>query len=290
MISFADNSWLAKHVDDPELRIIDPRSRLKYLQGHISRAVNVPLSEIFDKATLSLYSRDRLAEVIGGAGVDHDSIVTLYDSYDGQSAAMLAWLLEYLGQHRVSILSNYIEGWAKNGGKILYRPVENKPGKFNWKIGAPSRANINEVQNKEDTRLLDLRGADEFNGKSSIEPRPGHIPGATNLPWTQLIGNDGNFLKSQPELKEVFAKVGLSETDRIITYCSNGPRAALGYIALQQSGFKDVRVYDGSFHEWARKPDLPVEQRDAGVRSSSETVRPSTSPCLVENLPGLSRP
>ena len=287
MINLMDNSWLEKHVDDPQTRIIDPRSRVKYLQGHIPKAVNFALSEIFDKETLELYPPERLAEVVGKMGVDVDSTVALYDSYDGQSAAMLAWLLEYLGHPRVSILSNYLEGWAKNGGKILYRSVENEPKSFNWKTGSPSRANINEVREKGGAKLLDLRGKDEFQGRVSTEPRPGHIPGAINLPWTELISNDGNFLKSQSELTGVFAKTGLVETDRIIAYCSNGPRAALGYIALQQSGFMNVRVYDGSFHQWARRQDLPVEQGGVSLDSASKTAG-AASPCVIESLPGLS--
>lgn len=288
MINLTENSWLAQHIDDPQTRIIDPRPRIKYLQGHIPKALNLPLSEFFDKQNLSLYSHNKSADIIGGAGVDLDSTVVLYDSYDGQSAAMLAWLLEYLGDSQVSILSNYIEGWAKTGGKILYRAVENEPKKFSWKTGPSSRASINEVREKGNAKLLDLRGEDEFYGKISTEPRPGHIPGAANLPWTKLIGEDGNFLKSQSELERVFAKAELNHADQIITYCSNGPRAALGYIALQKSGFKDVRVYDGSFHEWTRRQDLPVEQRDStGVKS--KPVELSASPCVVE-LPGLTGP
>ena len=287
MISLADNSWLAKHVDDPQTRVIDPRPRVKYLQGHIPKAVNFALSEIFDKETLELYSLERLVEVVGKMGVDMDSTVVLYDSYDGQSAAMLAWLLEYLGHPRVSILSNYLEGWAKNGGKILYRQVDNEPRSFNLKTGFPSRANINQVRANEGEKLLDLRGGDEFQGKVSTEPRPGHIPGAINLPWTELISNDGSFLKSRPELKSVFARTGLNETDRIITYCSNGPRAALGYIALQQSGFENIRVYDGSFHQWARRPDFPIQQGNVSIDSSSKTAGVA-SPCTIEGLPELS--
>lgn len=289
MIDLADNSWLHMNLERPETRIIDPRPRVKYLQGHILGAMNLSLSEIFDRDTLALHPEEKLAGIFGLAGIDSDSKVVLYDSYDGQSAAMLAWVLEYLGHPTISILSNYVEGWAKHGGRLLYRPVQNEPKTFRSSPSGLSRANIQQVLQRGETTLLDLRAPDEFQGKISSEPRSGRIPGATNLPWTRLLGKDDTFLRSQSELEELFARAGLKQTNQIMTYCTNGPRAALGYIALQQAGFKDVRVYDGSFHQWARRQDLPVEKGES-VGFNSKPVQVSPSPCVIENLPGLAGP
>ncbi len=290
MINLVNNPWLAEHVEDPQTRIIDPRPRVKYLQGHVPRAVNLPLSEVYDRETLGIHSEESLAEIFGKVGVDLDSTVALYDSYDGQSAALLAWLLEYLGHPRVMILSNYLEGWVKDGGQILYRLVPAEPKSFGRKLGRPARALMNEVLQRGDSKLLDLRSRDEFQGKTSTEPRSGHIPGAINVPWTELIGEDEQFLKPQGDLKGIFAEVGLNPPDQIITYCTNGPRAAVGYVALQQLNFENVRVYDGSFHEWVRKPGLPLEQGSVNARPTARLAQPATSPCVVENLPGLARP
>ena len=288
MVHLFENSWLEKHLDDPNTRIVDPRPRVKYLQGHIPKAVNLPLAEVFNKDTLTLHSESKLREIFGTVGVDIDSNVALYDSYDGQSAALLAWLLEYLGHSEISVLSDYIESWAKRGGKVLYRPVTNEPKNFGWRPGRPSRANINQVLERGQAKLLDLRGQEEFLGKISNEPRPGHIPGAINLPWTEVIGKDDRFLRSVSELKKEFSNAGLKDSDKIITYCSNGPRAALGYIAFQLAGFENVRVYDGSFHQWAQRPDLPVD----GGRDNDPRPKPQTSlasPCVVDTMPGLAR-
>ncbi len=290
MIDLVNNTWLAEHVDDSHTRIIDPRPRVKYLQGHVPKAVNLPLSEVYDRETLGLHSEERLAETFGKVGVDLDSTVALYDSYDGQNAAMQAWLLEYLGHPRVVILSNYLEGWVKHGGQILYRPVPAEPKSLSWKLGRRARALTNDVLQKGDSKLLDLRSQDEFQGKTSTELRSGHIPGAINLPWTELIGKDNQFLKSESDLEGIFAEIGLNHLDQIITYCTNGPRAAVGYVALQQLDFENVRVYDGSFHEWARKPDLSLEQGSINARPSAKPTQPAVSPCIVENLPGLARP
>src|SRR3989442_5575247 len=212
MINLVNNSCLAEHVEDPQTRIIDPRPRVKYLQGHVPRAVNLPLSEVYDRGTLRLHSEERLAEIFGKVGVDLDSTVTLYDSYDGQSAAMLAWLLEYLGHPRVKILSNYLEGWVKHGGQILYRPVPTEPKSFGPKLGG-GRALLDAVLQRGDSKLLDLRSQDEFQGKISTEPRSGHIPGAVNLPWTELIEKELQFLKLQQDLRERTTAVGVNLSD-----------------------------------------------------------------------------
>jgi len=287
VINLVDNSWLAKHVEDAQTIIIDPRPRVKYLQGHVPRAVNLPLSEVYDRETLAMHSEERLAAIFGKVGVDLDSAVAFYDAYDGQSAAMLAWLLEYLGHPRVVILSNYFEGWVKHGGQILYRPVSAEPKIFSRKLGGRGRALMKEVLQRGDSKLLDLRSAEEFQGKISTEPRSGHIPGAVSLPWTELIGKDPEFFKPEQELRERMGGVGVNLSDRVITYCSNGPRAAIGYVALQQLGFENVQVYDGSFHEWARKPELPLEQGTIQENPRVRPVAPTASPCVVENLPGM---
>jgi thiosulfate/3-mercaptopyruvate sulfurtransferase len=280
MVNLVNNAWLAEHVSDPQTRIIDPRPRVKYLQGHVPKAVSFPLSEIYDKETLALYPEKKLADGFGQAGVDLNLTVAFYDSYDGQSAAMLAWLLEYLGHPNVMILSDYLEGWVKHGGQILYRPVPTEPRIFSWKPGSRGRARLNEVLQRGDAKLLDLRSKDEFQGKMSTEPRSGHIPGALSLPWTELIGKELQFLKPNQDYKGILAAMGVRPSDRVITYCSNGPRAAIGYVALQQLGFENVQVYDGSFHDWTQEPKLPLELGEI----EGPSVMAAGSPCVVENL------
>jgi thiosulfate/3-mercaptopyruvate sulfurtransferase len=280
MVNLVNNAWLAEHVSDPQTRIIDPRPRVKYLQGHVPKAVSFPLSEIYDKETLALYPEKKLADGFGQAGVDLNLTVAFYDSYDGQSAAMLAWLLEYLGHPNVMILSDYLEGWVKHGGQILYRPVPTEPRTFSWKPGSRGRARVNEVLQRGDAKLLDLRSKDEFQGKMSTEPRSGHIPGALSLPWTELIGKELQFLKPNQDYKGILAAMGVRPSDRVITYCSNGPRAAIGYVALQQLGFENVQVYDGSFHEWTQEPNLPLELGEI----EGPSVMAAGSPCVIENL------
>jgi thiosulfate/3-mercaptopyruvate sulfurtransferase len=251
-------SWLEEHLNDPSVVTVDPRQVVKYLEGHIPRAVNLPLTKLLDSKTLALMPPEHLSGIFSTAGIDENTTAVLYDSYDGQSAAMLAWVLEYLGHPRLAVLSCRLEGWADQGRELLYKPVMPLGKKFEAKPNNAVRAQSEELLQRGNTKLFDLRSKEEFQGKVATEVRTGHIPGAVNLPWTDLIGDGHKYLRARPDLEEVVERIGLSPTDKIVTYCSYGPRAAIGYLALQYLGYK-VRVYDGSFHEWAHHSELPTE-------------------------------
>ncbi len=229
------------------------------MQGHISSAVNLPLSKIFDDQTLELLSDDRLAQILGEAGIDEGLTVVVYDEYDGQRAAMLAWLVEYLGHGDVRVLSVFLEGWIEQGWEVLYRPVKPEQRLFHAKPNRSVRVFASDLVTGQDHKLLDLRSEEEFRGLIKTDDRSGHLPGAVNLPWTNLIGSSSQFLRPREELERLTAVLGVRSLDSVVTYCSTGPRAALGYIALQQLGYAKVRLYDGSFHQWSRRTDLPVE-------------------------------
>jgi thiosulfate/3-mercaptopyruvate sulfurtransferase len=259
LIKIIDPSWLQKHLSDPSVVTVDPRPVVKYLEGHIPRAVNLPLAKLLDPKSLALMPPQHLSEIFGQAGIDQNATAVLYDTYDGQNAAMVAWVLEYLGHPHVTILSCRLEGWVNQGLEVLYKPVIPGGKKFDAKPNNGVRAISEELLQGENGKLLDLRSREEFQGKVATEVRTGHIPGAINIPWTDLIGYGNEFLRSRPELEEVGKRVGPSPTSKVVTYCSYGPRAAIGYVALQHLGYSNVRVYDGSFHQWAQHSQLPIE-------------------------------
>ncbi len=258
LVQLLSSAWLEQHLTDEEVRIVDSRPPVKYLSGHIPGAVNMPLWKILDKSTLSLRREEELSEALREAGIDANSKIVLCDSYDGQNAAFLAWAMEYLGQEKVGILSDYVETWAA-GRELLYRPVKVGPRSFEPRLNPTVRILAASLAGNAGVKVLDLRSREEFQGKIATEARSGHLPRSINLPWTTLLGQDGDFLRSKEELEQVLSAVGASREERVVTYCSYGPRAAVGYVALQQAGYRNVRVYDGSFHDWARRTDLPVE-------------------------------
>jgi len=221
--------------------------------------VNLPVSKTLDKNTLELLREEQLSEIFGEAGIETGKTAVFYDSYDGQNAAMLGWILEYLGHQKVRILASRLEGWMSDGREVLYRPVKPQPARFLANPDRSIRALLKQFVESKGDKLLDLRSAEEFQGKVATEVRTGRLPGATSLPWTTLIGQGNDFLRPKKELKDIFAAAGLFPSDRIVAYCTYGPRAAIGYVALREAEFGNVRVYDGSFHQWARHAQLPLE-------------------------------
>jgi thiosulfate/3-mercaptopyruvate sulfurtransferase len=261
-------SWLDERLNDPNVRVIDPRPVVRYLSGHVPGAVNLPLTKILDTKTLGLKPQNELEQAFGEVGLTEDATVVLYDSYDGQNAAMLSWVLEYLGDRNVRILSSYFESWASGGQReVLYKPVRPQPRHFAAKQNKAVRISLEELRMRKNAKLIDFRSSEEFLGKVAKEARSGHIPGAINLPWTSLLGQGNEYLRPKQELQEVALGIGLLKNDNIVAYCSFGPRAAIGYVALQQLGHRDVVVYDGSFHQWAQHSQMPVEGENLGVRA-----------------------
>jgi thiosulfate/3-mercaptopyruvate sulfurtransferase len=259
LAELVDFSWIDQNKDDPRLVILDSRPPVKYLQGHIPRAVNLPTSRVFDRGTLELLPIERLAGIVGEAGVDWDKTVVVCDDHDGQNEAMLAWTLEFLGHPRVKLLSSFVGRWIKENRPISYRPAKPEPGDIHGKETPNVRATPEEISRGSAAKLVDLRSRDEFEGKSSEGPKSVHLPGALSLPWTSLLGEENQLFRPKPWLEALVSEIGLRQDDEIITYCSFGPRAAIGYVALRELGFKHVKVYDRSFKHWTSRTGLSLE-------------------------------
>lgn len=259
MVVFVESSWLRTRLDDKRLRLLDPRPTVSYLLGHIKGAVSLPVWKLFDRETLELLPVNRLTKVVRAAGIDNGSSIVIYDEDDGQGAAMLAWTLEYLGHPDVRILATFFEQWKEDGNEVYYKPIEPKPRTFRAKPNLKIRAVCEELIDDKSVKLIDVRSQEEYLGKDKSEIRAGHMPGAINLPWTGFLGKKNRVILSRAELLPVISKIGLTRADRVVTYCRTGPRAAIAYYALRELGFNNVRLYDGSFHDWSQRPELRVD-------------------------------
>ena len=258
MAELVDFSWIDQHKDDADLVIADSRPPVKYLQGHIPRAVTLPASRVFDRGTLELLPYERLTGIFGDAGIDGDTTVVVCDDHDGQNEAMLAWTLELIGHPRVKLLSTFMGRWTKENRPVSYRPTKPESRQMHAKPIWDMRASFEEISNGR-MRLVDLRSRDEFEGKSSDGPQSKHLPEAVSLPWTSLLGEDGQLFRPRSQLETLLSELGLGRSDQIVTYCSFGPRAAVGYTAFQQLGFKHLKLYDRSFQHWAKPIGLSLD-------------------------------
>ncbi len=259
MAELVDFSWIDRNGDDPGLVIVDSRPPIKYLQGHIPSTVNLPTSRLFDRGTLELLPIERLAGIIGDAGIDMDRTVLVLDDHDGQNEAMLAWTLEFLGHPRVKLLSSFIGRWIKERRPVSYRAAKPEPRVMQARVNSDVRATKEDISIGPAKKLVDLRSQEEFEGKSSDGLKSRHLPGAVSLPWISLLGEEYELFGTRSQLETLVGGLGLFPDDLIITYCSYGPRAAMGYAALKQLGFKHVKVYDRSFQQWAGRPVISLD-------------------------------
>ena len=201
MATFVTADWVAERLETPEALLIDTRFSMRYLMGHLKSAVNVPPPKLRD-AQGKILSPERLADLYSAAGLGDEITPILYDGYDGRNAAMSAWGLEYLGRNDVHIMDVVCDEWKEQGHEIFYRPVRVEPRPFSVAINPEVRADMADVRDTTDLRLVDARSREEYNGDADVDEKPGHIPGAVNLVWQELVGRDGRLQASQDEIRK----------------------------------------------------------------------------------------
>ncbi len=257
MIRLAGAQSVAERIGKSDFVIVDPRRPMKYLAGHLSGAVNLPVYRAFADDG-SLLDPAALAEWLGLSGVGEGVTPVLYDSPQGQNAAMLAWIMEYLGAPEIFLLDVFFERWKSEGREVTYRPVDPAVRRFVPRLNQRLRATLDEVRANTTDRLVDFRSREEFTGERDLDGHPGHIPHAVNLVWRDLNGPEDQLLAPREQLESQIAEAGIGHGQKVVAYCRSGPRAALGYLALTQAGY-NARLFDGSFAQWARA-GLPVEK------------------------------
>jgi len=248
--------WLEQPSGATQILLLDPRRPMRYLQGHLKGAVNLPIYKAFGPDA-RLLADEALQGWMGAAGLDEQTTPVIYDSFDGQNAGMLVWLLEYFGRTDVHLLNIFFERWVAEGHEVFYRPVPAISKTFTAKVNPQLRATIDEVRQSPGVKLIDFRSREEYSGEQDRDGKPGHIPGAVNIVWRDLVDAQLKTLASPESIQQLAGAVGIEPGDRLIGYCRLGMRAALGYVALRQAGY-DIRLYDRSYAEWACS-GLPVE-------------------------------
>jgi thiosulfate/3-mercaptopyruvate sulfurtransferase len=262
--------WLQKNLKTPNLVIVDLRKVEDYQAGHIPGSVNVFYGSWAIKAgTLlnELPPLDDLSDVIGGAGIGSDSTVVLVGKTEKVpeqfDMTRVAWTLRYMGVEDVGILSGGITQWVKENKPVSTEAVKAKAKPFKAAVNKGLFVDKAYVLGKlGKATILDTRGPAFYEGKEKLEfvPKTGHIKGAINLPVGQLFTPEGLY-KSNADLAALAEKAaGKDLSKEIIVYCDTGKTCTgWAFIMTKMLGYKDVKVYDGSFMEWAADATDPVE-------------------------------
>lgn len=244
--------------------IVDVRPFTDYTLGHIPGAINVDLMHFhwIDTSNLGISQFNKqMQTLLSNLGLTKDKRVIFYESNSGPSAARGVWLLSYFLHRNVSLLDGGFEKWKKERYPIETKSNPYKHSAVGGKTNSKLLATYNEIftalKNKGDQVLLiDSRSISEFDGSIIRASKAGHIPGAINIDWSENIEN-GAF-KVHEKLRKIYSNI--PKRAKIITYCQGGYRAANSYIALKMLGYRNVKVYLGSWGEWGNKIGLPVKK------------------------------
>ena len=240
--------------------IVDGRSFGEYKKGHIPGAVNIDLFQLhwFDTSKRGIKDFNRQTRILlSNIGIQMDREIIFYDGISGVSAARGVWLLLYFSHKMVSMLDGGFEVWNNAGYPIEIKSNPLIHSEFKGKIDYSVMSTADEVKkylkNKK-VMILDARSKEEFNGSDVRAARRGHIPSAVNIDWQRNI--DNSIFKSKEKLSKIYSVIPRSSN--IITYCQGGYRAAHAFLVLKMLGYKNVKMYLGSWGEWGNRLDLPV--------------------------------
>ncbi|HEY8204999.1 MAG TPA: sulfurtransferase [Pyrinomonadaceae bacterium] len=270
--------WLAKHLNDKSLVLLQVGDKKEYESAHIPGAQYIQTADISTPRgqglILELPPVEQLKAAFEKLGVTDESRIIVYFSKDWVTpTARVYFTLDYLGLgDRASILDGGLPAWVAE-----HRPVTAEVKTANSGHFTP-HANRNLVVdatwvsanlNKPGVKILDARDAKFYTGaEAGMMPRAGHIPSAKSIPFSSLVEDANNKFKSPDALRQLFNTAGVKQNDSVATYCHIGQQASLLYFVARYLGY-DAHLYDGSFQDWSNRKDLPVEKSE-GVTTESK--------------------
>ena len=273
MENLVSTEWLAQHLGAPDLVVFDTTKYLpnepfdgatKFGEAHIPGAMFFDLDVVADPdATLPhmIPTAARFEKLLGDMGVNNASRIVFYDQKGLQSSARGWWLMRLFGHVHVAVLDGGLPKWQREGHPIASgssgKPV---PATYVADFVAARVAGIGDVKRvlaDGSALVLDARAAGRFKGIAP-EPRPGlpsgHMPGAANIPFTELFAPDGTMLPPA-DLRARFEAAGAGSARALITSCGTGVTACILTLGAVRAGLPEPAVYDGSWTEWASRPE-----------------------------------
>jgi thiosulfate/3-mercaptopyruvate sulfurtransferase len=275
MTPLVSPSWLAAHLDDPDLVVLDatlppvgvspaPDTHARYLEQHIPGAFFFDIEALSDHSTSlphMLPTPEAFAAAMSALGVSDKAKIVVYEQVGVFSAPRARWMLRTLGAKNVSVLDGGLQAWLDEELPTESGVVHRSPAVFHAHLDAAAVKSYADIQKLLAAReqVLDARSAARFHG-TAPEPRTGissgHMPWSISTPFAELVA-DGR-LKSPEDLREHFAARHVDLHRPITTTCGSGVTAAVVALALELAGADDISLYDGSWAEYASQPDSEI--------------------------------
>lgn len=272
--------WLGEHMDDAGLLLFDATyylpnegrsAQAEFAEGHIPGARFFDIDAIADNETSLPHmvpATGRFERLIGALGISNESRVVFYDQKGIFSAPRAWWILRLFGHAQVAVLDGGLPKWRRERRAVVAgAPQVPSPEAYRASFNARMLRGTGDMLGNLQTRrelVLDARSADRFYARVA-EPRPGlrsgHIPGAVSLPFQSLLTTE-QTLQDPGVLRTLFAAAGVNSAQPVITSCGSGLSAAILTLGLCVAGLPEGALYDGSWTEWASRPDTPVATKE----------------------------
>jgi thiosulfate/3-mercaptopyruvate sulfurtransferase len=265
--------WLASRLQDPSLRIVDCSWYLpmlqrdadaEYLAGHVPGAVRFDIDKIADHSGLGAHmlpSAETFAQAVGALGIDNRTRVVVYDT--NYVSARVWWMFRVFGHDDVMVLDGGLAQWVAEGRPVEAGAVRVQARSFVARKRPELVADWQEVQQNlanDAAQLVDARTAARYTGELPTGYpgiRGGHVPGSINLPWDTIQDPQTKRFLAAEALPARFAAAGVDAHRPIIAMCGSGVTACILAMSLHRLGNRNWKVYDGSWHEWSQRPELP---------------------------------
>ncbi len=276
-----ETGWLADHLNDPTIRIVDIRgivkpvteprpwyfaNRAAYERSHIPGAVYVDwLEDIVDlTARIKTFPAppEKLAQLFGRLGLGNDHTIVVYDDDGGHLACRLWWLLNYYGHSAVKLLNGGWTKWVAESRPVTAGLPSHPQAVFTptlcpeWRVGAVGVLQAIETPG---VKIVDARSRKEYRGEITRGTQKGRIPTAINVFFRSVVEGEHKTWKPEAEIRKHFEEAGVTPDQRVICYCNAGVSATVDLFALKLAGYPDAVNFAGSWYEWESDPSNPVE-------------------------------
>jgi thiosulfate/3-mercaptopyruvate sulfurtransferase len=257
-------AWLHEHLHDPNLVVLQVSFlKLDYDREHIEKSEYLwpgSLAPDSPEGSLNIPDLKKATELLESLGISNTThVVVSFCNNDVSMSSRIFLTLEYLGlKGHVSFLDGGLEGWKKAGFLPTTEVPVVKKGSFTPHVDPVivDHTYVLNHLNTPNTIIVDARMKRYYDGEPVGNPRDGHITGAKNIPYTDLINQ--NRFKSLDQLQSYFTPVDPTKSKELVTYCFIGQTASVVYLAGRMLGYT-MKLYDGSMQEWSRMKELPME-------------------------------